>query len=136
MGKLKEWVIQQEEDGPVPMFELTPPPAPKPQLVWDKAHIQTLLQNSDKAVVRALEVLYAKQTATEQATDQTQEHNGVGFSGRDAELLSSFAKFYKRAGFLTEKQMGIARQRLMKYWRQLLKDAEANGRPVSYKVPR
>lgn len=41
---------------------------------------------------RALEVIYAHQTATEQAIGVTKENNGVGFGGRDCEILSSFAR--------------------------------------------
>lgn len=104
--------------------------------VWGKTEVQTLLKTNDKAAVKALLVIYSFQTQSEQASDATKEHNGVGFTGLDAELLSSFAKFYQRAGFLSDKQMEILRNKITKYWRQLLGVIEAKGQPVSYKLPR
>lgn len=108
----------------------TPAPAP---VVWDKAKVQKLLAENDKAVARALLLVYARQTASEQAAEATTEHNGVGFAALDAEILSSFAKFYKRAGFLTAKQMAVARKKVMKYWRQILNDMAGRGYTVVYK---
>jgi hypothetical protein len=99
---------------------------------WNKQRVQQLVTTNDKAAVRALLVIYHNQTPSEQAEGATVEDNGLGFTGADAEILTSFAKFYERTGFLTEKQLGILRSRIIKYWRQLLAAAEAKGRPVVY----
>lgn len=99
---------------------------------WNKQRIQQLIAENDNAVVRALLVVYDNQTPAEQANAATVEHNGAGFSGADAEILTSFVKFYQRAGFLTPKQVALARARVAKYWRQLLAVAERNGHQVSY----
>jgi len=82
--------------------------------------IQGKLRTDQKWALRALEVIYARQTAQEKASDQTIEDNGVGFSGVDAELLSSFAKQYQERGFLTLKQMEYLHRKIIKYWRQIL----------------
>lgn len=87
--------------------------------------IRDLLDRSDKAVERALVVLYARQTADEQATGTTREHNGQGFNGTDAELLSSFAQQIERGRSLTERQLFYARKKVRKYARQLLEEALA-----------
>lgn len=101
--------------------------------VWGKSDIQSLIESNEKAVYRALVLIYSKQTEAEKAIDQTKDHNGVGFSGLDAEILSSFAKFYQRAGFLTTKQVAIAKKKLKKYWRQILNDMKERGYQVAFK---
>lgn len=104
--------------------------------VWDKEAIQTLVVTNDKAAVKALLTIYSLQTEAEKAIEQTTEQNGVGFTGTDAEILTSFATFFQRTGFLTEKQMALLKKRITKYWKQLLKAAESKGATVSYKIPR
>lgn len=101
--------------------------------IWTKADIQKMLETRDVAVTKALILIYSKQTSAEQSTEATVENNGVGFTGVDGEILSSFAKFYMRAGFLTAKQMAMARTKLKKYWRQILLDMESRGYEVSLK---
>ena len=74
---------------------------------------------SDKWAIRALLRIYSFQTAEEQDVQQTREHNNVGFTGVDAEILSSFAQQVKRTGTLSYKQMTILKKRMPKYSRQL-----------------
>lgn len=102
--------------------------------VWDKEAIHRLLATSKQAVARALVVVYNNQTDRERADQQTHDSNGVGFSGVDAEILSSFAQFYLEHKFLTPRQVAIARNKVKKYWRQLLQEVERKGMAVSYKV--
>lgn len=83
------------------------------------AHIKHQLANNDKWMLKGLVTIYSYQTESEKAVNITQEDNGVGFNGPDSEILSSFAKFYMSAGFLTAKQLIIARRRMIKYARQL-----------------
>jgi hypothetical protein len=70
-------------------------------------------------VSRALVAIYAKQTEEEQITDQTTEHNGVGFSGVDAGFCSSLAKWVISGKALTPKQLTAAYKIMPKYARQL-----------------
>lgn len=100
--------------------------------VWTKSKIQSLVTNNEKAAIRALKVVYANQSDFEKEVGTTVADNGIGFTGSDAELLTSFAKQYQRAGFLTNAQLAILKFRIKKYWRQLLKAVEAKGQPVTY----
>lgn len=90
---------------------------------WTPEEIAAVIERTDKAaegfIGRAVYALFERQTRDEQALDTTVVHNGVGFSGADAEILSSFAKFWKKAGFLTAKQIALARKKLPKYRKQL-----------------
>lgn len=94
------------------------------------AEILTLIAENDKVAVNALLSLYARQTADEQAAGMTAHDNGVGFSGADAEILTSFAEqviAWKNTPEnarrfntpLSDKQMALLRKKLAKYGRQL-----------------
>ena len=86
---------------------------------WTAEEIKNLVQTNDKVLYGALRKLYAEQTCEEQDLNETCEHNGVGFNGVDAPILSSMAQFLERNGFLTNKQKVIARKKLIKYNKQL-----------------
>lgn len=87
--------------------------------IWTPAIIKERLKTDDRQVCRGLLAIYNRQTEAEKQYGETVEHNGKGFSGSDANILSSFAEFYKKRGFLSNKQMGIARKKMMKYAAQL-----------------
>lgn len=101
----------------------------------NKQEIVELLKVNDRAVARAVFVLNERQTADEQNSEATKYHNGVGFTGADARMGTSMAKFYARSGFLTAKQIAYWRKpnkngvmRIAKYAGQLLEIAEAKAR--------
>ena len=100
---------------------------------WTKDAIREMLRKSDKAVLKGLLRIYSLQTATEQETEHTKEHNGVGFSGYDAEFMTSLAKGYIQYGRLTEKQMVHARKKMLRYASQLARIA--NGDIVCPPLP-
>lgn len=83
------------------------------------AHIREQIATKPAWALRALSVIYANQTADEQATQQTKHENGIGFTGADAEILTSFAQQYERRGSLSPKQMTILHKRMPKYAKQL-----------------
>ena len=89
--------------------------------VWTVEEMKNILNKHDDQVGKALVKLYEKQTYDEQVNYETKENNGVGFNGVDAKILTSFADFYKKTGFLTPKQLVIARKKIMKYAGQLCK---------------
>lgn len=97
---------------------------------WTKDEIRKLLEDSDKAVARAILAIYGLQTADEQESEVTAHANGVGFNGVDAEFLSSLAKFYTTKGFLSPGQLKYGRKKIMKYTGQLVKIAN-NPAPVA-----
>jgi transcription termination factor NusB len=92
--------------------------------------LKELVKTNPRARERALMVLFARQTATEQDAEMTTERNGVGFTSYDADLLSSFAKqVIENRGNrphgqrLSARQHEVAAKRLPKYARQLLAEA-------------
>lgn len=91
--------------------------------IWTKDEMKNILNKYDDQVAKAILKLYNYQTADEQICSETKENNGVGFNGADAEILSSFARFYAKTGYLSPKQMIIARKKIMKYAGQLCKIA-------------
>lgn len=86
-----------------------------------KDYIQYYIDRRDDAVIRALILIYDFQTSDEKAIGETRESNGVGFSGSDSEILTSFADQYKSKGWLSHKQIAMARKKIRKYWNQLYK---------------
>ena len=97
----------------------------KKRRVWTEDEIKNLVQTNDKVLYGALRKLYAEQTSDEQAAGTTKHYNGVGFNGADAKIMSSFAEFLKKTGFLTPKQKAVARRKLVKYNKQLTRLANA-----------
>jgi hypothetical protein len=87
---------------------------------WTKEKLLKLLEESDVAVWRGVYRIYQNQTEYEKAACETHEYNGVGFSGADGNILSSFAQFYEKNGYLSPKQTMLARKKIKKYTRQLL----------------
>lgn len=94
--------------------------------VWTEEEIRELVQTNDKVLYGAIRKLYAEQTADEQRAGETKHNNGVGFNGADSRIMSSFAEFLKRTGFLTDKQKAVARKKLVKYSKQLTRLANAS----------
>ena len=59
-----------------------------------KSEIVELLLRNDRAVARALVVLYNRQTVDEQQSEETRHLNGIGFTGADAYSGSLTAKYF------------------------------------------
>lgn len=106
------------------------------QLFVTKDSLQQLLDSDNpkkvEAVIgRALSALYDYQTADEQNSDATLNHNGVGFTGADAHSGSKTAKFWMKHHKLLDWQIDMwlkkgakGYARLAKYHTQLNKIAE------------
>lgn len=94
---------------------------------WTKEKLIRLLDSNDVAVWKAVHRIYQNQTAAEKAVGETCVYNGIGFSGADGGILSSFAQFYEKNGYLSPKQTAIARKKIKKYTRQLLEYIKENG---------
>ena len=71
-----------------------------------------------KALVR---IFQENQTDDEQIAQTTTHDNGIGFSGCDAEFLSSLAKQYLQRGSLSDKQMAFVFKKMPKYAGQVIK---------------
>ena len=93
--------------------------------IWTAEEIKNYVQTSDFVLYKGLLKLYDCQTADEKMAGSTSHDNGAGFNGVDAPILSSFAEFLIKTGFLTPKQKVIARKKLVKYTKQLTALANA-----------
>ena len=83
--------------------------------------IKSQLGTNKSWALRALERIHSEnQTYQEQACQTVVEDNGIGFSGCDGQILSSFADQYARRKSLSVKQMDIVYKKMPKYWNQVL----------------
>ena len=82
------------------------------------------LASNDRWALRALLRIYQNQTTDEQYREATIERNGIGFTGPDAEILTSFARQYQRRGCLSERQMIILHRRIPVYARQIVQGSD------------
>jgi len=96
---------------------------------WTPEEIKDKILTDDRWLVRGLLAIYKYQTSIEQQDEQTRDHNGVGFTGYDAQFLSQMVEFYNRYKRLSPKQIHAIRFRrngkpkLGCYARQLAKIA-------------
>jgi len=89
-----------------------------------KAFIQDKLRNDIKWTYGALLKIYGFQTAEEQDSECTKDWNAVGFTGADGEILTSFAKALLKYRKLTERQLAITKNKMPKYWKQILNNTD------------
>lgn len=91
-----------------------------------KEYIKSKLSSNPKWALKALLLVYDKQTADEKLIADTKHHNSVGFSGAHAEILSSFAQQYRSRGTLSDKQMKCVFKIMPRYWKQCLDNCNHN----------
>lgn len=87
------------------------------------------------SIGRALLLIYARQTATEQASLVTNQSNGRGFNGTDAAFGSSVAQKFSMYNRLSPKQCKTVARMLVKYSGQLAEARAALVAPVVPVVP-
>lgn len=90
--------------------------------------IKENIRNSEKWTLRTLLLIHSLQTEGEKVMGSTEVDNGVGFTGADAEILTSFAdqvlSWNKGSNFprpLSPKQFELCRKKVIKYAGQVLK---------------
>ena len=89
------------------------------KVVPGKTILKEMLGCNKMWALRALTLVYSFQTASEQQIEATTDHNGVGFSAFDADILSSFAKQVERGRTLSDKQFALLFKKMPRYWRQV-----------------
>lgn len=89
------------------------------------AFIRRMVAEDASWAIRGMLRIYANQTADEQSSEDTKHLNGIGFTGSDANLLSSFAKQVERGRNLSDKQMFYVFKKMPKYAGQLEREAAA-----------
>jgi hypothetical protein len=86
--------------------------------------IKERIQTDYGFAIQCLLKLYERQTTDEQLSEETKHVNNIGFSGADANILSSFAKQVlqwksetnpRYPSPLSPRQMEILRKKLQKY---------------------
>jgi len=83
-------------------------------------YLKTKLGSDPRWAKHALLKIFEFQTAEEKSIEHTRENNGIGFTGVDGEILTSFAKQLERKGYLSPKQMNLLFKKIPKYWKQIL----------------
>ena len=98
-------------------------------------HLRQRLASDPRWALRALIRIYQNQTADEQAHDATIERNGIGFSGPDAEILSSFARQYLRRRSLSPKQMNVLMRKIPSYAGQIARCSDNTRLEAAFSGP-
>jgi len=83
-------------------------------------YVKARLGSDKRWALRALEIVYSNQTNDEKIIGVTKYNNGIGFTGNDAEMLTTFAQQYLCKNYLTSLQMQLLFKMISKYWRQVL----------------
>lgn len=86
-------------------------------------YIGYVLTTNDKAVERAIVVLYNRQTNDEKRDKNTRHRNGRGFNGADARIGSYLAEWILKGNRLSGKWMLKARELAFFYMGQLVEEA-------------
>lgn len=94
------------------------------QQQW-KDYLQELVRTNDRALIKSILVIYERQTDEEKYSGQTTEHNGQGFGKIDAGFFTQIVVQLKHGYPLTDRQMAVARNKMPKYWRQLMQVSKA-----------
>lgn len=82
--------------------------------------VKKQLGTNSKWALSALLKIYEFQTSEEQNEEHTKDINGIGFTGVDGEIMTSFAKQFIRRKSLSGKQMAIVFKKMPKYWNQIV----------------
>lgn len=77
-------------------------------------------------VIKAVQTVLKSQTSHEKALGETIEHNKVGFTAFDAEILTSIGD---RAGngWLSNRQIALLHRVMPKYWAQIVEASKKAG---------
>ena len=89
------------------------------QKQWE-AYLKDLLKTNDKALLRAIVLIYNNQTDEEKNKGESIEDNRIGFSKIDAKEMGDIAKKIKAGKALTKGELAKSRNKMQKYWRQLM----------------
>ena len=88
------------------------------------------LATNERWALRALERIAMRQTEYELENDLTNESNKVGFSGPDAEILTSFYRVVKKGYSLTPGQKAVLFRKIPKYAGQLVNISLLEGKLI------
>ena len=89
------------------------------QKQW-REYLRDLIKTNNKALVRAIVLVYDLQTEREKVAGESIEDNMVGFNKIDAKDLGAIAIKIKAGKTLTEGEIARSRNKMVKYWKQLM----------------
>ena len=95
--------------------------------LWTREEIETMIQNQDAAVERAMVAIWERQTADEQETQDTRHHNGRGFAAWSARSGTYYANWVRSGRHLTGKHLAKARKIALHHAGQLTRIANGEG---------
>lgn len=84
-----------------------------------RSFLKKKLSTDEAWALRALVRIHEFQTVDEKVSGFTREDNSVGFSGCDAEFLTSLTRQYLTRGTLSPKQMVFVFKKIHRYWGQV-----------------
>lgn len=85
-----------------------------------KQYLQNLVKTNDRALYKAIVLIYDSQTEEEKVKEESVEDNYVGFTKVDAKELGDIAKKIKAGQQLTDGELAKSRNKMVKYWKQLM----------------
>ena len=85
------------------------------------AYLKHKLSTDAAWALKGLVRIYDLQTLDEKQSNTTCHLNDIGFSGADAEILSSFASQFLKWNRLSDKQMAIVFKKMPRYHGQIVK---------------
>lgn len=91
-----------------------------------KAYLQNLVKTNDSACRRAIVQIDNWQTELERQQGESTEENGVGWTKYDAREMGLLAKKIRRGEELTRAEMAKSRNKMQKYWKQLMDISKRN----------
>lgn len=100
--------------------------------MWTKDEILDLLKNNKQAVLRAIIVLYNRQTELEKEFKESNVVNGIGFTCKDSWYLSNLARQLIEYKKIANEDFWRARWRIFKYAKQLSDIANENEQRKEY----
>lgn len=89
------------------------------QKQWE-AYLKDLLKTNNKALLRAIVLIYDNQTPEEKDKGESIEDNCIGFSKIDAKEMGDIARKIKANKALTKRELAKSRNKMQKYWKQLM----------------
>ncbi len=92
---------------------------------WEM-YIRNILKQNDKALIRALMIIYDLQTEKEKNLSESVEDNNEGFNKLDATRLSKIAEKVNKKENLLSIDILMLRALMPKYWRQIMIRCKAN----------
>lgn len=89
------------------------------QKQWE-LYLKDLLRTNDKALFKAIVLIYNNQTSEEKDKGESIEDNYIGFSKIDAKEMGDIARKIKDNKELTKGELAKSRNKMQKYWKQLM----------------